>query len=262
MSSWRHHRVVLLSLLAIYAALVLLAGLGRLPLYGRDESLYAEAAREMHASGDWVVPRVNGVEFLEKPPLNYWLAAASYRVFGVSPLAARIPAALLGLATVLLVAGIGMRLWGRRAGLLAGFVLASCLQMAFIARLGIMDVPLMFLTTWALSQYVRWRQTGRLRAAVAFGLLVGLAMLLKSLAGSSPRLVVFVHAVAFRRPRGRPGGWRSWSPSWWPPRWPGLGSIWWASARRTSGRPSGTRTSAAWATPCRATPAIPCTTWR
>ncbi len=143
---------------------VLLAGLGRLPLYGRDESLYAEAAREMHASGDWVVPRVNGVEFLEKPPLNYWLVAASYRVFGVSPLAARLPAALLGLATVVFVAWIGMRGVGSAGGRCwPGSCWPLACRSAFIGRLGIMDVPLMFLTTWALSQYVRWRQVGRLR---------------------------------------------------------------------------------------------------
>jgi len=204
MSASRRERLVLLCLVAAYAALVLFAGLGRLPLFGRDESLYAEAAREMHASGDWVLPRVNGVPFLEKPPLYYWLAAASYRAFGVFPLAARLPAALFALATVVLVAWIGLRVWGRRAGLLAGVVFASGLLLAVVGRLGIMDAPLTFFTTGALVTYVRWRRRGALRYAAVFGLFVGLAVLLKSLAGFLPALIACVHALAFRRPRPHP----------------------------------------------------------
>ena len=191
-------------LLTAYAGLVLLSGLGRLPLFGRDESLYLEAAREMYARGDWIVPRVNGLPFFEKPPLLYWLAAGGYHTFGVSPFSGRLPVALLGLATVLLTAGLGARVWGRRAGLLAGLALASSLQVAFIGRMGIMDVPLMFLTTLALLTYAAWRLRGGITHAAAFGALVGLAVLLKSLAGLLPVLVVGAHVLLTRPARLRP----------------------------------------------------------
>lgn len=199
---WRNALPLLL--LAAYAALALFTGLGHLPLFGRDESLYAEAAREMYVSGDWITPRVNGVPFLEKPPLNYWLVAASYHLFGVSPLAARLPAALLGLLTVMLTAMMGARVWGRRAGALAGLALASCLQLAFIGRMGIMDVPLTCLTLLALLAYAAWRSRGGLRDAVTFGALVGAAVLLKSLAGLLPALVAIAHSLWHARESRRP----------------------------------------------------------
>ena len=199
----RLRRVLLLGFLLTGVAGIYLLGLGRLPLFGRDEALYAEAAREMLASGDWITPRVNGVFFFEKPPLNYWLAAISYRLLGVSPLAARLPAALLAIATILITTTIGARVWGRRAGLLAGLALATSLQMAMIGRMGIMDVPLTFLVTAALFAYARWRRHGRPQAAVVFGALTGLAFLLKGLAGGLAPAIAVIHALTYRRGSGR-----------------------------------------------------------
>ncbi|HJU83338.1 MAG TPA: glycosyltransferase family 39 protein [Holophagaceae bacterium] len=75
------------------------AALGLLPLFLRplwepDEARYAEIPREMLATGDWLTPRLNGVLYFEKPPLQYWLSAASLKLFGQHPAAARLPLAL------------------------------------------------------------------------------------------------------------------------------------------------------------------------
>jgi len=187
------------------SAALFLAGLGRLPLFGRDEALYAEAGREMVATGDWITPRVNGGPFFEKPPLYYWLAAVSYRLLGVSPFAARLPAALLAVLTVMLTARIGGRAWGQRAGLLAGLALATSLQMAVIGRMGIMDVPLTCLALLALLAYERWRSGGALSGAAAFGACIGLGVLLKGAAGLVPVVVAIADASwrVLRSPRGR-----------------------------------------------------------
>ena len=211
-------RAIPFILLLALSAAIFLGGLGRLPLLGRDESLYGEAAREMLASGDWVTPRVNGGAFFEKPPLYYWMAAASYRVFGVSPFAARLPAALMGVLTVMLTAAIGGRAWGRRAGLLAGLALVTCLQMAIIGRMGIMDMPLTCLTLLAVLACVRGAAGGPLLLMVrrspgeplvllwspwstlAFGLCLGLGVLLKGLAGAVPLAVVVVFTLVYSRP--------------------------------------------------------------
>jgi len=189
--------------LVIGAGLVLFAGLGTLPLFGRDEALYAEAAREMLHSGDWITPRVNGVEFFEKPPLYYWLAALSYRVVGVSPLGARLPAALLGGVTLALVVAIAARLWGRRAGLLAGAAFAGSLQIVLNARMGIMDVPLTCFITLSLLAYAYWRRRGGVWAPAAFGLMVGLAVLMKGLAGGLAPAIAIVHGLVYRGRAGR-----------------------------------------------------------
>src|SRR5262245_6797948 len=90
------------------AALLLLAAMVWLEPAGSglaepDETRYAEIPREMLAAGDLLVPRLNGVPYFEKPPLLYWLNAASLRVFGETPWAARLPTRLAGTGTVLLV---------------------------------------------------------------------------------------------------------------------------------------------------------------
>jgi 4-amino-4-deoxy-L-arabinose transferase-like glycosyltransferase len=180
------------------AALVFLTGLGRLPLFGRDEALYAEAAREMQASGDWITPRVNGAFFFEKPPLLYWLDALAYSALGPTPLAARLPAALLGVLAIALTVGVTSRVWGRRAGVLAGVMLVTCPLVVMVARMGIMDMPLTLLITASMLLYARWRRNGGLAPAVGFGLLVGLAILLKGLAGGIAPAIAIVHSLVYR----------------------------------------------------------------
>jgi len=191
-------RSLLLPILLL-ACIVFLTGLGRLPLFGRDEALYAEAAREMQASGDWITPRVNGAFFFEKPPLLYWLDALSYSALGPTPLAARLPAALLGVLAIALTVGLTPRVWGRRAGVLAGVMLVTCPLVVMVARMGIMDMPLTLLITASMLLYAHWRRNGGLAPAVGFGLVVGLALLLKGLAGGLAPAIALVHAIAYRR---------------------------------------------------------------
>jgi 4-amino-4-deoxy-L-arabinose transferase-like glycosyltransferase len=195
MRSQRGGWTLRLLLLVIGAGTIFLTGLGRLPLFGRDEALYAEAAREMLASGDWITPRVNGAPFLEKPPLYYWLAAAGFKVFGPSPFAARLPAALMAMLTVVLTAATGARVWGKQAGLLAGIALVTSLQMTVIGRMGIMDVPLACLTMLAIVSYARWRERGGVLPATSFGTCCALAILLKGAAGLIPAAVATVDAL-------------------------------------------------------------------
>ena len=90
-----------------------------------DEGRYAEIPREMLVSGDWVTPRLDGFKYFEKPPLQYWLTAAGYRVLGVSNGSARLWPALLGFAGAVGAGLLGARLYGREAGFAAAFVLAS-----------------------------------------------------------------------------------------------------------------------------------------
>src|SRR5262249_44122908 len=86
-----HHPPVALGAAVLLAtACLYLQGLGRGPLLEPDEGRYAEIPREMLVTGDWVVPRLNGVVYAEKPPLVYWLTALSYRVVGVNELGARL----------------------------------------------------------------------------------------------------------------------------------------------------------------------------
>jgi len=141
--------------LAVLCAGVYLAGLGATHFWDDDETYFAEVAREMHQTGDWIVPRFNRELFSHKPPVMFWLMAGAFRIWGVSEFAARLPAALFGLATVLMVARLGARLFSERAGFWSGVILATSLNFVVIARAAACDAELVFFCTLAVFLYVR-----------------------------------------------------------------------------------------------------------
>ena len=104
--------------------LVYLPGLFRPALPDHADATHAEAAREMMASGDFITLHVNGVRYLEKAPLPYWLAGLSDRAFGVSEFSTRLPTFLAVLLSVTMASIWALRAFGRRAGVYAGCSLA------------------------------------------------------------------------------------------------------------------------------------------
>jgi len=105
----------------------------------------AETAREIVARGDWVTLHMNGVRFLEKAPLMYWAIALSYKLFGVSTFAARLPLALSTLALALVVYGFGRWMGGERAGFYSGLAMSVGLGTYLFTRILIFEV---ILTLW------------------------------------------------------------------------------------------------------------------
>jgi 4-amino-4-deoxy-L-arabinose transferase-like glycosyltransferase len=145
-------RAIPLWLLLLLPALTYLTATGldygSQAISGPDEPRYAAAAREMLRTGDWLVPRFNGQVRLEKPILLYWSCALFSLVFGVGPLACRLGPVLAGLGTVLVTAGLASRLYGRRAGLLAGLILSTTWYFPQIGRTVLSD---MFLTCFVVA---------------------------------------------------------------------------------------------------------------
>lgn len=103
-------------LIAFFAALYVFA-LGRAALDPKDEGRYAEIPREMLATHDFVTPRLDGVNYFEKPPLIYWIEAGSQKLLGRSEWAVRAPVAGFALLGVLMTYGAARRLWGEGAGI-------------------------------------------------------------------------------------------------------------------------------------------------
>ena len=172
-----------------------------------DEARYAEIPREMLASHDFVTPRLNGVPYLEKPPLLYWANAASLRLFGLTPWAARLPTRLFGLGTVATLVLGTASMWGTPAGLAAGILyLAAPLGFAF-SRVNLTDAPLTFFftVTLFLARAMLLRREARLpwrTLAVLTGLAAAGGFLSKGLVAIVlPGAILFLWCLATRRMR-------------------------------------------------------------
>ena len=186
---WRTTLIlVLLSLLSFFA------GLGRPAIGDSDEAFYAEAGREMVASGDWLTPHYNYEPRFQKPILFYWLVAATYSTAGVSEAGARVWSAMAGLGLALLTAACGRAWYGERTGRLAGAVVATAFGYFSIGRLSLPDLPLAFfitLTIWTAMRALVDPVPGPSRWLMLSGLAAGLGFLTKGpVAFVLPALVV------------------------------------------------------------------------
>ncbi len=142
--------------LFLFAAVLLLAvpQAALLPLLDRDEPRFAEAAREMIQSGNFVVPTFNGAPRYDKPPLIYWCEALAYELFGESAFTARLPALIATAATAVLIYTWGTRLGSDQVGLAAGLSYAFCLQTIQQGRVATADALLIFFMT--LTAFAGW----------------------------------------------------------------------------------------------------------
>jgi 4-amino-4-deoxy-L-arabinose transferase-like glycosyltransferase len=143
-----------LLLLTLAFGLLLAFRLGAYPLANPDEARYAEIPREMVASGDWVTPRLDGVVYFEKPPLVYWVTAASLTLFGPDETAMRAGPALFALLGVLATYAAARRLHGRTAGLVAATVLATSTLYFALGRILILDMAVSVLMSTALFCFI------------------------------------------------------------------------------------------------------------
>jgi len=152
--------------------------LGSSHLPNPDESRYAEIPREMLATGDWVTPRLNGVNYFEKPPLVYWMVATSQNLFGYNEWAARAVPALFALGGVLLTYAAARRLHGRAAGLAAGLVLATALLYFALARILLLDMAVSVLMSAALFCFILGvnEPAGSRRRWLFYGLYASMAL--------------------------------------------------------------------------------------
>jgi 4-amino-4-deoxy-L-arabinose transferase-like glycosyltransferase len=172
------------------------------------DSVYLQIAREMLGRHDFVTPTIDGVRFFDKPPLMYWMAAASMRVFGVHDWAGRLPLALGVLALLLAVYGLGMRLYrSERAGMYAALALATSVGPYLYTRFYIPDILIALWMTLSVHLFLMALERvdeGRsaLWAAVGFGAVMGLDVLTKGLIGVVfPVAFVVVYLAWTRRLR-------------------------------------------------------------
>jgi 4-amino-4-deoxy-L-arabinose transferase-like glycosyltransferase len=177
-------RNVFLSVILVTAAIYIGCMISPPSLMDDVDAVQAQIARNMIISGDWVTPRLDGIIYLEKSPLIYWMIAASYLVFGVHDWAARIPVVLFSIALAGLTAAFGAWAFGRRVALYAGLCVGTCIGLFLFTRIQIPDVILTFTVTlamWALLRALDDEETRPKLWAVVLAASIGVGLLLKSL---------------------------------------------------------------------------------
>jgi 4-amino-4-deoxy-L-arabinose transferase-like glycosyltransferase len=145
--------------LTLAFAVVWLATLGARKLLNPDEARYAEIPREMVATGDWLTPRLNDLDYFEKPPLQYWATAIAFEALGQTDFAARLWCGLTGLVGILFVGWSGARLFGRNAGIIAATLLAGSLMYFVLGHVNTLDMGLTLFLTVAVGAFLIAQQT-------------------------------------------------------------------------------------------------------
>jgi len=148
------------------------------------DAVQAQIARNMITSGDWVTPRLDGVIYLEKSPLIYWMIAGSYQVFGVHDWAARVPVVVFCIGLAVLTAAFAAWAFNRLVALYAGLSVATCVGLFLFTRIQIPDVILTFTITLAMWAFLRVLDENEARPgwwAFVLAASIGAGLLLKSL---------------------------------------------------------------------------------
>lgn len=194
--SLNNARVTLI--LLVISSFTLFFHLGVNQLQSWDEAIYAQSAKEIVLTGDWLTPHWNGEHFYQKPPLTIWITALLFRLFGVSEFTARTFAVICGVACVLLVSLIGRLFLSHAQALMAGLVLLATPHFNYYARQGSMDVPLTAFLLLGFYFYLRSKENSRYW--IATGAAMALAVLTKG-AGAGPGVLALVVAALLKRER-------------------------------------------------------------
>jgi 4-amino-4-deoxy-L-arabinose transferase-like glycosyltransferase len=186
------------------ASLVFLTNIASPPHLMDDvDAVQAQAARNMLASGDWVTARLDGVAYLEKAPLNYWMIAVAYQMFGIHDWAARLPHALAVVLLCWVTYRFGRWAFDETAGLYAGIALSTSAGLFLFTRVLIPDAVLTLAITTAIWAWLRLLEPDEepsLRWSVLLGCSLGVGLLLKGLiAAVFPVMAALAYMALTRR---------------------------------------------------------------
>jgi len=183
------------ALVAFLAIVMYFSKMGGTGLATWDDCYYAQKAKEIVQTGDWVTMHYNGTPSFDNPPFYMWATVLSYKVFGVSEFAAKFPSALMGVLTVVLTYLFVTYLFDHWLGLFAAVILATTTVFAKYARHAMFDVMLTFFVLLALFGLVL-AMDGRKRYLLLWAVGIGVSVLLKSFLGLFPLFIGVVVLAA------------------------------------------------------------------
>jgi 4-amino-4-deoxy-L-arabinose transferase-like glycosyltransferase len=130
-------------------------GIGSVSFIDPDEGMYGSIAREMAESGDWITARFDGVRYLNKPPLHFWLSALTFKVFGLSEWGVRLWSALPAFGTALLIWALGSSLHGAAGGFISALIFSSTVGISLYSHVTLTDLLLVFSMSLAIAAAAR-----------------------------------------------------------------------------------------------------------
>ncbi len=166
-------------MVALWGALLFLPFLGSVHLFDWDEINFAESAREMLVSGNYQQVQINFEPFTEKPPLFFWLQALSMKLFGVNEFAARLPNALVGIITLMIIFRLGSKLYNRKTGWLWVLFTSGSFTPHLYFKSGIIDPLYNLFIFLAIIQLFYYLMAKELKHVIWLGIFMGLATITK-----------------------------------------------------------------------------------
>jgi hypothetical protein len=181
-------------ILFIVPLLIYVAVLPALPLIEPDEGRYSLIPQEMNQTGDYVTPKLKGVDYFEKPVLEYWATALSFKMFGENAFASRLFVALCAWGCIILAYRAGRHFHDEKTGLFAAAILTTSIYHFALGRAHVLDIPLTLFVCmgiWSCYRFFSGERQKRIWIYLAY-FFAGLAFLTKGLIG-----IVFPFGVAF-----------------------------------------------------------------
>ena len=162
-SRYLKSRYTPLAIISVMAAIIFFACLGSFSLFNPDEGLYAEPAREMLATGQYITTTLNYVVRFTKPPLVIWAMALAYKIFGINEFAARIFCAASGFILTIITYLFANKYLGKRIAIFASCILLTSPLFIGVGRMAITDMPLsLFMTGGLFCFFHAWKQKQKL----------------------------------------------------------------------------------------------------
>lgn len=170
-------------------------------IFDDGDALYSHIAQRMAMTGDWVTPYANGVRFLDKPPILFWVTAFSYHLFGYNEFAARFPAALAVVGIGVILFFLAKKAGGSAAGFIAGTASALCIGTFLFTRQVFPDIFFVFFLTLSISAFLRWYQDkgNPVFPALVFYAAIACAVLTKGLMGMAFPAAIIVLFLLWSR---------------------------------------------------------------
>lgn len=180
----------------VLSALLIFTNLGKNHFIPYDEAIYAKIAKNMVLDKEYFVQQWFPLKvWYEKPPLYMWFAAGFMNILGFTELAARMPSAIAGLATIILIFFVGKKMFNKTVGFLASFTLLTTTQYLYYTRMAMTDVTTTLFISLALFSYLMVRDKNKNVLYFIPGALIGLAVMTKGVVGLLPFPIILLYEL-------------------------------------------------------------------